>query len=429
MTKSPQQRFNSIFQEVLARVKPTKNELKEISDSLAKFLDKAEKNRKKLGFEAQIFIGGSFAKKTLIKKGKYDVDVFVRFDKQYSDAKISDLTQKILKGFKFERIHGSRDYFKIKASENLFFEIVPVRKVRKPSEAVNITDLSYYHVGYVKKKLKDQKILDDVLLAKAFCDAAKVYGAESYIHGFSGYGLELLIYHYKGFLNLVRGISKSKGRIVIDIEKFHKNKNSILLDLNSAKLESPIVLIDPTHKQRNVLAALSNKTFDKFRGVCKAFLRSPSLKFFERKSINRKAWQLSAEKKHCEFLEMQVRTSKQSGDIAGSKLLKFFGLIQREITRYFQISNSEFEYTGGKSAAYFFITKPKKELLLGGPCVEDVKHVKRFKKKYKKVFSKKGRFYAVQKLDFDLKKFLKEWQKKNQKIMREMSIDNIEITN
>ena len=50
-----------------------------------------------LGIDAEIFVGGSFAKKTLIKKEKYDVDIFVRFDKKYTEYDISELTYKALK--------------------------------------------------------------------------------------------------------------------------------------------------------------------------------------------------------------------------------------------------------------------------------------------------------------------------------------------
>ena len=37
------------------------------------------------------------------------------------------------------------------------------------------------------------------------------------------------------------------------------------MNLNASKLNSPIILIDPTYKQRNTLAALSNETFENFK--------------------------------------------------------------------------------------------------------------------------------------------------------------------
>ena len=58
-----------------------------------------------------------------------------------------------------------------------------------------------------KKKIKG-KILDEIRLAKAFCHANGCYGAESYIKGFSGYALELLVYHYGSFQKFVKAITK-----------------------------------------------------------------------------------------------------------------------------------------------------------------------------------------------------------------------------
>lgn len=422
-------KLNSIFSEVLKKIKPSHVEIQDISKSLKEFLSQIEESKRKLKIDAQIFVGGSFAKHTLIKKDQYDIDIFIRFNKKYPDKNLSDLTTKLLKNLKYERIHGSRDYFKVKSkSKNIFFEIVPVRKASSPRDAVNITDLSYYHVRYVNKKIKRQKILDDIMLAKAFCDSCNCYGAESYIQGFSGYGLELLIHYYKGFMNFIKAIARSKeGKIVIDIEKHHKKRSNILLDLNSAKLESPIVLIDPTHKTRNVLAALSEETFRKFRGQCKRFLRNPSIKFFEKTYVNTLAWKKEAKKKNYEFLEINAMTRRQSGDIAGSKLLKFYKLLERDIERFFEIKKTEFEYHNAKSAKYFFMVKSRKEIIINGPSVKKEKHAKRFKAKHKNAFIKKGRLYSKQKINFTLKRFLSKWKKKNMKVMKDMGIVNLGV--
>ena len=258
--------ISSVLKSVLEEIKPNEEELKEINDSLKKFLDGIEKNRKKLKINAEVFVGGSYAKGTLIKKNFYDIDIFIRFEKKHLEENLSDLTEKMLSGTQKERIHGSRDYFKVKAGENLFFEIIPVKKIKKQKEEDNVTDLSYFHVSYVKKKLKG-KMLDEVRLAKAFCHANGCYGAESYIKGFSGYALELLVYHYGSFLAFVKAMASVKpgNKILIDTEKQYKKKTDIMMDINSAKLISPVVLIDPTYKQRNVVAALSEETFKKFQ--------------------------------------------------------------------------------------------------------------------------------------------------------------------
>ncbi|GBE20165.1 tRNA nucleotidyltransferase, second domain [archaeon BMS3Abin17] len=420
-------KINSILKEVLDKIKPSKKELEEIEDSLGIFLKKFKKSMEDLGIEADIFIGGSSAKNTLIKKDYYDVDVFIRFPKERGEA-ISNLTEKILKNVsKYSVIHGSRDYFKIKATQNLIIELIPVIKVKNNKEAVNITDLSFFHVKYINKKIKSEITLDDIRLAKAFCYANKCYGAESYVQGFSGYGLELLVYYYKTFIKFIKAMAKIKGKTIIDIEKHYKNKQAVLMDLNSSKLHSPIILIDPTYKQRNALAALSQETFDRFKKECENFLKNPSEKSFEIKKTDLEKIKKEAEKKKYEFILLEADTNKQEGDVAGSKLLKFYKHFSSEIENFFEIKNRGFSYNGKKSARYFFVVKGKPGVLYSGPKLKDIKNVKAFKKKHKSTFVKSGRIYAKEKVDFKIGEFIENWKKKNKDKIKEMSIKELKF--
>jgi len=324
------QKIDLILKEVLIKVEAPKSEILKIKKFLGESIKNFKKNISKLGISAEIFVGGSFAKKTVIKKEEYDIDIFIRFDKKYRNEELSDLTKKIIKGTKninrYTTIHGSRNYYKIKISPRFFLEIIPVLKIRKPKEAKNITDLSYSHVVYIRKKLKTKKILDDIKLAKALCYANQCYGAESHISGFSGYALELLICYYGSFLKFIKEIVKTKKdeKVVIDIEKHYKNRQAVLMDLNSSKLQSPIILIDPTYKQRNALAALSEETFERFKKACVKFLKNPSVREFELKKTNLEEVEKKSKKMGFEFILLEAKTNKQEGDVAGSKLLKFY---------------------------------------------------------------------------------------------------------
>ena len=421
-------KINSILEEVLNKIEPSKQELDLINDSLKKFIERIEKRIKILKINAEIFVGGSFAKKTVIKKGIYDVDVFVRFDKKYRDEEISRLAERLLKNIKgVSEVHGSRDYFRIKMGPYFFIEVIPVTKIAKSSEARNITDLSYSHVKYINRKVKNKKVLDDIRIAKAFCHANNCYGAESYINGFSGYGLELLIYYYGSFLKFIRAVVKIKDKTIIDIEKHYKNKPTVLIDMNSSKLDSPIILVDPTHKQRNVLAALSEETFEKFRKDCKKFLKTPSIKSFEVKKTDLEKIQKNAKKKKYEFILMEVKTNKQEGDVAGSKLLKFYKHLDYEIKKFFDIKNKGFNYNQGKAARYFFVVKNKKDILIQGPTIKDKKNISAFKKKHKNTFIKSKRIYAKEKIRFNLKDFIESWKKKNKKKVKEMYVKGFEV--
>jgi tRNA nucleotidyltransferase (CCA-adding enzyme) len=420
--------ISNILKEVLEEIKPSKEEEKEIKNSLNEFLYKVRKNIKKLKIDVEIFIGGSFAKGTMIRTKKYDVDIFFRFNAKYKNE-ISDLTEKILKPFKKIKVHGSRDYFRVNMGPSFIIEIIPVKKIKNQKEAENITDLSYSHVNYVKRKLKPEKILDEIRIAKAFCHANNCYGAESYIKGFSGYGLELLVHHYNGFLKFIKAVGKIKDKEVIDIEKQFKNKQEILLDLNGSKLMSPIVLIDPTYKQRNALAALSEETFEKFKKECAKFLKNPSLRLFEEKKHDLDKIKKGVLKKKLEFVLIEVETNKQKGDVAGSKLLKFYNHLEDEIKEYFQITNKGFEYDEGKPAKFFFVTKNKKEIISKGPKTKDKKNSAKFKKKHKRTFTRAGRLYAREKINFKIKGFLKSWKAKNKKRMKEMTIREFKVMN
>ncbi len=422
--------INSVLKEVLLKVKPSKDELKETEKILKDYLKKIKRNMQKRKINADIFIGGSFAKKTMIKKDSYDIDIFIRFDKKYKNEILSDLTEKILQGTRSTRIHGSRDYFKIKIREDLFLEIVPVKRIQNPREAENVTDLSYSHVNYIKKKIKSEKLLDEIRLAKAFCYANNSYGAESYVQGFSGYGLELLVYHYKSFLKFIKAVIKMdiNNKNIIDIEKHHKSKNSILMDLNEAKLKSPVILVDPTYKQRNVLAALSEETFRNFQNVCMNFLKKSAKEFFIPQTVNIEKIKLDANKRGFEFVLLKIETNKQEGDVAGSKMLKFYRHLTEETGKFFEIKGKGFEYQGGKIGRAFFVVKKKDEILITGPMIVQEKHARIFKDKYKKVLIKNGRLYAKIYPKSTIKQFLQNWNQKNREKIKDMSITEMVLT-
>ncbi len=423
------EKTNLILKNVLMKVSPSKEDLDSIREFLEDFISGFRKKLKESGIDAEVFVGGSYAKKTLIKKGQYDIDIFIRFDGKYKGKNISKLTEDVISKMRLNvlKIHGSRDYFKINVSPVFFAEIIPVLKVKNPKQAENITDLSYFHVNYIRKRLKNEKMLDEIRLAKAFCHANNSYGAESYINGFSGYGIELLVHHYKSFMNFAKKITKINDREIIDIEKLYKNKLEIAMNMNSAKMKSPIILIDPTYRERNVLAALSDETFRKFREACKKFLKNPSEKDFEIREINLEKIKENAKKRKKEFILLKAETDKQEGDVAGSKLVKFYKHMISEIEKLYDISNNGFDYSGKNSAEFFFVAKKKGKIILTGPMKTDRENATLFKRKHKNIFIKKDRIYAEEKIKEDIKKFALSWKNKNSEKMREMHITSLEI--
>ncbi len=385
---------------------PEMNDLKKSTKSFLQNLKVALKKEKII---ASIFIGGSFAKKTLVRQKNYDMDIFVRFSKKYQKENLSELLFKALKHLgTFTVIHGSRDYARFHTNPKIIYEVVPVLAITNPKEARNVTDLSYLHVQYLVPKL-NSKIQRDITLAKAFLRAAHCYGAESHIRGFSGYSVELLVHHYKGFVPFIRAIAKAKTPLVIDSKKHFKDYKKIFLDLNAAKLQSPIILVDPTNAQRNALSSLSVDVLLKFQKYCKAFLQKPNLSFFELRAIDLLEKQKIFQNKGKETLLIELKTDKQAGAIAGSKFRKFFEHFTRELLKSAKITEHHFEYLQDDTARILFVGTSKKEIICTGPKLTYTDHVATFKKLHPRAIVKSGRLIATKKIPATLRGIAQEY--------------------
>jgi len=386
-----------LLKDVLKEIKPTKEEEKKVLDSVNSVLKRINKNLR----YAKAVLGGSGEKGTWLK-GLPDMDIFVLFDYERfknKSNKLSDILEKRLrKSFhKLIRIHGSRDYFQIK-EKDFTYEIVPILDIKKPEHAKNITDMSPLHTLWVKKH---KKFVDEIRLTKKFCKSADVYGAESYIQGFSGYICEILTVYYKGFLNLVRNAAKWREKVIIDIKGYYKNKD-VLMELNKSKTYSPLIVIDPVQKDRNAAAALNKGKFEKFRLNCKNFLKKPSKTFFEEKKTTIEELRKKAKKNKLIIINIKVPKGKE--DIVGCRLLKDLKLINKELINLdFKVKNFGWSWDKKDKAFFYFITD-KKELPLekewAGPPLNEKEHVKVFKKKYKNIFIKKNRVYTILKRKF-----------------------------
>ncbi len=424
------EKIQLILKKEIIRIKPQGKELQEIDELTEKVVSLLEKEIGKRKMKADVFIGGSLAKDTLIKKDFYDIDIFVRFRKHGPFSELLEpLAKKTASSFKgnFQKMHGSRDYFRVKI-KHLLFEFIPVLFIRKPKDAANITDLSIFHVSYITKKIRKKKSLaDDIRLAKKFCFAQRCYGAESYIKGFSGYALELLVSYYGSFLKLIQEIARSKEKIILDPERHYKKKQDILLQMNEAKLQSPIVFVDPVSKERNALAALSQETFSKMQASCQAFLKHPSSTFFELKELQEHQLNQKAKKKHAELLALKIATDRQEGDIAGTKLLKFSNFLAHTVEKYFTFFHKEFIYDGKQAGRIYFVIKKKPSLLIKGPPVTSVENLKKFKEKHPRIFIEKNVAYAKEKNPYSPREFLTFFKKKNHRVLKDMGITRLSI--
>lgn len=372
------------LKKIILKIKPKNNSIKKEIDKTL-FTINAELKKQKI--KSVAVVGGSFAKDTHLADD-HDCDVFVQFDSKYKDKNISDLLQKALRKFKAERVHGSRDYFVFK--NHLNYEIVPVLKITKAKDAMNVTDVSPLHVAWTKKHKKS----DEIRLAKAFCKASNIYGAESYIKGFSGHVLDILVIRYGSFMNLLKASQKWKERTVIDIEKYYKNAEDALFKLNVSKLQSPLIVVDPIQPERNASAALNKEQFDVFIKKAKEFLKNPSEKFFEKKILLKKDFK--------DAIIIDVKPVSGKRDIVGAKILKTYEAIKRNLEENdFEIKNSGWIWN--KETFIWFRLKNEKinsEKIIEGPPAKMEHHAGMFRKAHKNVFEKKGRLFAKIKREY-----------------------------
>lgn len=387
------QLFFRLMEEVLAKIRPTVAQKKAFLFKVNAFISVLQP---KLAF-ARVILGGSGAKDTWLYPA-HDADIFVVYDySKYADksAQLSDLLENVLRtafpAVNMVRLHGSRDYFQL-TMEALTFEVVPILKITTAQEARNITDISPLHCAWVNAKAKNLK--DEIRLAKQFVKAAGLYGAESYIAGFSGYILEILVVYYGSFEKLLLGAIQWKEPQIIDVEKYYPRKMA-LFELNQSKLQSPLIVIDPVDKSRNAAAALSKEKFDFFKARAKAFLKKRSTNFFVCERLNFEMLRTLAKRRKQVLVFAVVEPFAGKKDVVGSKLLKVFEQF-RIILMPFGIVSQGWEWESGTASMYFMVKNKvlPTHFIRKGPPVSMAEAVRDFMKQNKDTFVEDGVLFA-----------------------------------
>ena len=380
-----------ILDQALETLRPTTEQVAEAKKIITEAISKVNKNAR----PAKTIVGGSGAKNTFLR-GEFDVDLFVLYPYKKFASRSAEISDKLEVGIKkafpgYERIHGSRDYFRAKF-KGIQFEIIPILDIKKSSDAVNITDVSPLHSKWVLKK-STKGMNDQIRLMKAFCKGSGVYGAESYIRGFSGYVCEILTIHYGSFTKVLKASKKWLPGTVIDTMKLLKGKPAFSV-LNKSKIQSPLIIIDPVQSDRNAAAALDMEAFERFRKKAVAFSKKPTTEYFERKFLGEK----EIIKKYPRATVLKVTPIDGKEDVAGSSLYKTFQYLEQKTEKSgFKLKDSDWEWDKKNHAYFWFI--PKKEPLdpeeiKAGPPIKLEEHAKTFKKLYTKAEVKRGRLYA-----------------------------------
>ena len=450
-------KINSILDKIRKKVRPDMSIMSFIDKKVERINSVIAKN----STHAECVKGGSIAKETFLKND-HDVDLFIRFNSEYRGKDISGVAEKILldAGFKTSRIHGSRDYFqfneKIKINKTnkvnkinktnkvnkingdivIDYEVIPVLKIHSSNyaNAENVTDLSPEHVTWVKSYTdKNPELIDDVRLVKQFCKANNIYGAESYINGFSGHILDILVIHYGSFLNLIKKFASMEiddKPIVIDHEK---NLQDPLAQLNKSKI-SPLIIIDPIQKDRNAAAALNKEKLKLFVESCKKFIENPDENLFEikkfdlkeniafaLKNLKSKTQTESKSRIKSKILILNVKTLDGSKDVVGTKVLKAYEDILKHLSlEGFSVLHSGWNFDFDSRSAVIYVIFPDDKLSeyleREGPPLSSLNDSEKFRNAHsnEKTFIKNGRIYAVIKRKYlNPEDFLKNFLKRD----------------
>ncbi len=393
-------RFTKVTQTILKKYKTSKKEHDIILKKIDGFLHEIRIALEHTKIEAYVMLGGSAAKGTFLKHD-FDCDIFVRFQfDKYKDKDLSNLLEpalKKIKNIKYERVHGSRDYFTGKWKD-LHYEIIPVLYITNKNMAKNITDMSPLHVEWLNQHINEE-LRDQILFTKLFFKAQKVYGAESYMNGFSGHVVDLLTVYYGSFKALLENIEKWQEKELINMTPHPININA----LNPDKLQSAIIIIDPVQSERNAAAAVSYEQFYTIKNQAGAFLANPTIDFFKRKNINTKdiaKIKKDAIKRGAAYIILKVLPAYGKLDTIGTKIFKSYEYMKEELEKnefHIEESGWGWEEDQEKPAWIWILIKEKKLPAITeqqGPPLKLQKNIRAFRAKHKEVFFKGERLYA-----------------------------------
>ncbi len=268
--------YEQINLEVLKRIRPKKEERKELERKYQDLENRIEEILNKNKIPSKIMLSGSFSRDTWLS-GNRDIDLFIILPYE-SEFQPEEILATIKKDFKLNWIkkHAKHPYL-FAIYEGIEIEIIPCYEFHPDRPLKSAGDRTQKHKEFIIQNLPTGTN-DEVRLLKQFMRGIDVYGAEIKIHGFSGYLTELLIIHYNGkFIEVLKNASKLGTEIIIF-------KENLEVDPERYK-DDTLIVIDPVDDNRNVASALNEYTLAKFIAAANAFLKKPTIDFFFAKPI------------------------------------------------------------------------------------------------------------------------------------------------
>jgi len=296
--------------------------------------NEAEKQRS----VTSVHFGGSYAKETWTKD-KVDIDVFVKFKKTVTEKNFEKIGRKI----GFDSLKKFKPY--VRYSEHPFVEanidgvgvnVVPCYDVKK-GEWKSAADRSTFHTEFMSEELTGL-MKDDIRVLKCFLEKNGMYGAEIAKQGFSGYVCEVLVFYLGSFEKVLKKIAKLK--------------NNEMIGESPRKFESPIVLIDPIDRNRNLGAAISIDNVTNFILIARNFLKKNSISYFKEKS------KLKIPKEFANnMLVINFKYKKRSDDIIYGQIKRATNSIGSQMNKegFNVLRNDSLVYDENKASLIFLL--------------------------------------------------------------------------
>ena len=296
--------------------------------------NEAEKQRS----VTSVHFGGSYAKETWTKD-KVDIDVFVKFKKTVTEKNFEKIGRKI----GFDSLKKFKPY--VRYSEHPFVEanidgvgvnVVPCYDVKK-GEWKSAADRSTFHTEFMSEELTGL-MKDDIRVLKCFLEKNGMYGAEIAKQGFSGYVCEVLVFYLGSFEKVLKKIAKLK--------------NNEMIGESPRKFESPIVLIDPIDRNRNLGAAISIDNVTNFILIARNFLKKNSISYFKEKS------KLKIPKEFANnMLVINFKYKKRSDDIIYGQIKRATNSIVSQMNKegFNVLRNDSLVYDENKASLIFLL--------------------------------------------------------------------------
>ena len=285
-----------------------------------------------------VHFGGSYAKETWTR-GKIDIDIFVKFKKTTTEKNFEKIGRKI----GFDSLKKFNPY--VRYSEHPFVEaniddvgvnVVPCYDVKK-GEWKSAADRSTFHTEFMSEKLTGL-MKDDIRVLKCFLEKNSMYGAEIAKQGFSGYVCEVLVYYLGSFEKVLKKIAKLQ--------------NNEMIGESPRKFESPMVLIDPIDRNRNLGAAISIENVTNFILIARNFLKKNSVSYFKEKS------KLSVPKEFAKnMLVINFKYKKRSDDIIYGQIKRAANSIESQMNKegFNVLRNDSLAYDENNASLIFLL--------------------------------------------------------------------------